>query len=54
MGVCQIIILALYFMSFGMSIVQHGKPREGRHHFGIEFVGLVIQLSLLYFGGFFS
>ena len=54
MGICQIIMLALFFMSFGMSIVLHGKPKTGYYNFGVEFVGWAVQLSLLYFGGFFS
>ena len=54
MGICQIIMLALFFISLGVSITQHGQPKTGYHRFGVEFVAWAIQLSLLYFGGYFS
>lgn len=54
MGICQILMLAIFFMSLGISIAKHGEPRRGYHNFWIEFIAWAIQLSLLYFGGFFS
>lgn len=54
MGICQIIMIFLFGASFMISLTYHGKPKTGYHNFGIEFVSWAIQLSLLYFGGFFS
>lgn len=54
MGIWQIIYLAMMMLSLGVSLAEHGKPKEGRHSFWISFISLAIQITILYFGGFFS
>ena len=54
MGICQIIMLVLACMSLGVSMARNGHPKTGTHNFGIDLIAWVLQLGLLYFGGFFS
>jgi len=50
----QVIYLATVFFALGISIAEHGKPKEGKNNSLGFFIGLLIQLSLLYWGGFFD
>ena len=54
MGICQIIYLVLTFMSLGITLALNDTPKTGKHNFGVSLVSASLQLSLLYFGGFFK
>lgn len=49
-------ITFIVWLAFGMGVVlaEHGKPRTGNYHFGVSLVSTVLQLLLLWGGGFFS
>jgi hypothetical protein len=49
----QGIYLALVFLSLGIGIANHGRPRPP-YNGGLHVVGVLIVLPLLYWGGFFS
>ena len=53
-GIPQIIMLFLLAMSLGIDLAKHGQPREGKHNAVGGLVGVAIQLTLLWFGGFFG
>jgi len=54
MGVCQMIITALYMMSLGMNLAKHGQPRENKYNFWEALIMTSIILFLLWKGGFYS
>jgi len=49
----QIIILSLTFISLLLAAYYHGKPRPNYNFWSI-FIGVIIQLFLLWWGGFFK
>ena len=51
--VAAIILLCLYAMSLAIVLVKHGEPQKP-YNFWSQFIALVIQLTLLYFSGFFN
>lgn len=50
----QIIYFALIMISLGMSMVNHGKPREGKENFFIHLAAIIMAAAILYWGGFFD
>ena len=54
MGVCQWIMIILAFTSLVCSLARHGNRKEGYYSFGFDLVGWLIQMGLLFFGGFFE
>jgi hypothetical protein len=53
MGIPQIIIICLFCMSFGIVLAKNGEPRDS-YNAGISFLSLMMELGLLYWGGFFN
>lgn len=51
MGVCQIIVTALYMMSLGLYLAKDGKPKEGKYNFLEALIMTIIILVLLWKGG---
>jgi hypothetical protein len=49
----QIVFLVLCGMGLGAGISQHGQPRKNWDA-GAIIVGTIVNLSLLYWGGFFA
>ena len=47
----QFILLALMFLGLGVTIAKHGEPTE--HDGWVTFISMIINLSLLWWGGFF-
>lgn len=54
MRVCQIILIALYVLGLGITLANHGKPREGEHNFWVSLLTFGIIMILLWGGGFFK
>jgi len=50
----QIIMLIIAAISLVAGAYLHGKPTTGKHSFPLSFVAWIIQMWLLYFGGFFD
>ena len=50
----QLILLALYSVELGMVLAYHGQPKTGRYNFSVTFFAIVLNLSILYWGGFFG
>ena len=54
MGFCQYAIIVLYAMSLGVSLSKHGEPKIGTYNFILSCIAIALEMSLLYFGGFFK
>ena len=54
MGVPQVIYTLLLGLSLGMGLANDGKPKVGNSQFWIYSVKTVIQLGLLFWGGFYG
>lgn len=54
LGLPQIIMTALLLLSLGISIAQHGTPKTGHNNAWINFIAVVINIALLYWGGFYE
>lgn len=54
MGVCEIIVTALYIMSLGLYLAKDGKPKEGEYNFIEALITTIILFVLLWKGGFYS
>lgn len=50
----QIILIIIYAMGFGITLVKHGQPREETYNIWSFLISLGIQMGLLIWGGFFS
>ena len=53
-GFCQIALTALYTLSLGIHLAKHGEPRTGTYSFWTAFFAAMVELVLLYFGGFYG
>ena len=53
MGVCQMIITALYMISIGINLARDGEPRDGKYSFLGSLIGTFIIVFLLWKGGFY-
>ena len=54
LGIPQIIYLTLVFIGLGITIEQHGTPKEGINNFWVTFIADALTISLLVWGGFFN
>lgn len=53
MGAPQIIVIVMMTMAVTLHMIKHGEKRDPYNgHFA--FIGAIINLALLYWGGFFS
>jgi hypothetical protein len=50
----QIIFLCLIAMGITYTAIKHGKPREGNHNIWTYLVAILVELLLLWWGGFFK
>lgn len=54
MGIWEIVYIAWMMLAVGISLAKHGEPRDGEYSFWSSLIGCVIQVFILYKGGFFS
>jgi hypothetical protein len=54
MGFPQVVIIVIYVLSLGISLANHGKPREGKVNFWVALVTVVFIFLILNGGGFFK
>lgn len=52
MNTPQLILIALFSVSLGMSAAKHGEPKTGKENAWASLVAMAIQVALLYWGGF--
>ena len=49
----QIVMAAILFLNLGLALAKDGTPRQGKESFPKTFVGVAINVIILYCGGFF-
>lgn len=54
MNVWKISYLCLLAMGLGTYLSKHGEPKTGDYNFWIALISTIIQIVMLYFGGFFG
>lgn len=54
MNLPQILYIGLNMIGFGVHLAKHGQPREDKYNAGTAFVSLMIEIGLLWWGGFFN
>lgn len=54
MGVPQIIMIAMFAISLGISLAKHGEYRGDKYNFFTSLISVAIEAGILYWGGFFS
>jgi len=54
MGAPQIIIIVMYCLNLGIVMQNHGKPRKGKDNFFISLFATILNVVILYFGGFWN
>lgn len=53
MGAPQITLLILFFISILITANKHGQPKEN-HNIWYSLISLIINILILYWGGFFK
>ncbi len=54
LGWPQTILLTVMFVNLGVVLAYHGRPMNTKHNFFMALFVAVLNLGLLYWGGFFS
>ena len=50
----QIIIIVMYALGIGIALSKHGEQRNDKYNFFVTLISTAIELSLLWWGGFFA
>lgn len=54
MNVAGFVIMVLTTVGVGISLVQHGKEKDGTHNIWIDLASTAIWIALLYYAGAFN
>ena len=54
MGVPQIIMICLWTLALGIDLETHGKPKTGNDNAMTTILGIIINATILYYGGFWT
>ena len=54
MKIPQIIMIFLWSMGLGIALVKDGEPRGDKYSFGMTFIATVMEIAILWWGGFFG
>ena len=52
--VATIIILCLYAMNLGISLIMHGKPKDEKYNFWTTLLATGVSVALLWWAGIFE
>jgi len=50
----QIILIIIYAINLGIALMQHGTEKEGTNSFWVILFGTILNMGLLWWGGFFN
>lgn len=50
----QILYLFIHVLGLLLALYSYGTPETGRHHFATYITGVILSVSLLWWGGFFT
>ena len=53
-GIPQGILLSLYLLGLGIALAKHGQEKDEKHNFLLSLAITVLQVALLWWGGFFT
>lgn len=53
MGIWQIVMIVLYAMNLGISLIKHGETEIKKYNFWVTLISTVISVGILWAGGFF-
>ena len=48
----QLISIGLMTLGLGAAMAKHGEPKTSNYNVGVQIVSTVINITILYFGGF--
>ena len=51
---CRITMLVLIVLNVGIHLGKNGEPKNGRYNFVAQLIAAVIEILLLWGGGFFG
>lgn len=54
MVICRTLFMFWLALGLGSYLAKHGEPKEGTYNFWIAFISSVLQVLLLWGGGFFN
>ena len=54
MEIPQILVIVIFSLGLGISMNEHGKPKEGTNNAWFSIASFVITMGLLWWGGFFK
>lgn len=50
----QIIMITVLAMGLGITLVKNGEPKDGEYSFLTTIISTVIEVAILWWGGFFG
>lgn len=50
----QLTYFAIILLSLGIAIKEHGTPKEGNNNVFTALISTLIQMAIMYWGGFFG
>lgn len=53
-GIPQAIMLVLIMLGLGINMAKNGQPKDEKYSFGASLLNSIINLVILYYGGFFN
>lgn len=54
MTICRIVFLAWLMLGLGCYLAKHGEPKTGKYDFWTALISTILQVLLLWGGGFFN
>lgn len=54
LGVPQLVFITLYLFGLFCAVSEHGKPKSGFNNAWITLLAIIINFSILIWGGFFK
>jgi hypothetical protein len=54
MGMPQILVIAHWVIEIVGCAILHGRPKSGSYNFLASFICVVIEIAVLWYGGFFG
>lgn len=53
MGIPQMIIIIVCAIDVGINLAKHGEDKKGKYNFWVSLICVLIEIFILYLGGFF-
>ena len=53
LGIPQVIMIVILSAGLGLSLAKHGEPYDSNHNFFTSLIVTIVEVLILYYGGFF-